>query len=142
MRAGKHLAAGCRPWRDSDRLRHVPANAPEARDASPDIDFREEDAESLSFGDTRFDAVVGNFLVLHLAHPERAAEQFHRVLVPGGRVALTVWNTNEHCRFTGLFIDALALADARSPASLPSGPPQFLFAADGGSAFKSLLADA
>jgi ubiquinone/menaquinone biosynthesis C-methylase UbiE len=152
QRASRVLDVGCGPGNISrlaaDRGATVtgcdmsPQMLAEARDASPHIAFRNEDAEFLSFDDTRFDAVVGNFLILHLAHPERAAEQFHRVLVPGGRVALTVWDTSERCRFTGLFIDALALADARPPTSLPAVPPQFLFAADGGSAFKSLLADA
>ena len=58
----------------------------------PQLDFRVGNAEALPFPDSSFDAVVGNFAMLHLARPEAAAAEFFRVLAPGGRLALTVWD--------------------------------------------------
>jgi ubiquinone/menaquinone biosynthesis C-methylase UbiE len=44
----------------------------EARRRHKGVDFREGDAEALSFGDGLFDVVVMNFGLLHLAKPEAA----------------------------------------------------------------------
>jgi ubiquinone/menaquinone biosynthesis C-methylase UbiE len=63
----------------------------EARRRYPSVAFEEGDAEALAFDDAVFDAVVMNFGLLHLARPEAAISEAHRVLVPGGRYALTVW---------------------------------------------------
>ena len=38
-----------------------------------------------------FDAVVTNFAMLHLAQPDVAIGEAHRVLRPGGRYGFTVW---------------------------------------------------
>jgi ubiquinone/menaquinone biosynthesis C-methylase UbiE len=57
----------------------------------PGIRFGEGDAESLAFADGSFDAVAINFGVLHLARPDAALSEAHRVLVAGGRCAFTVW---------------------------------------------------
>ena len=57
----------------------------------PGIVFQEGDAEALAFPDESFDAVTLNFGVLHLARPDAALAEARRVLVPGGRCALTVW---------------------------------------------------
>src|SRR5205809_6238429 len=59
-------------------------------DLSPEIEFREGDAEALPFPEASFDAVVMNFGMLHLAHPERAVAEAFRVLSAGGRFAFTV----------------------------------------------------
>jgi ubiquinone/menaquinone biosynthesis C-methylase UbiE len=50
----------------------------------PQLDFRVAGAEALPFPDDSFDAVVGNFALLHFARPELAAAEFSRVLAPGG----------------------------------------------------------
>src|SRR5438552_12843642 len=62
-----------------------------ARSQNPDMEFREGDAEALPFPEASFDAVVMNFGMLHLAHPERAVAEAFRVLDAGGRHALTGW---------------------------------------------------
>lgn len=72
-----------------------------ARKRHPDLEFHHADAEALPFADGSFDAVVANFLVLHLGRPERAAAEFSRVLAPGGRLALTAWDLPERARFLG-----------------------------------------
>jgi ubiquinone/menaquinone biosynthesis C-methylase UbiE len=93
----------------------------------PGLEFRIANAEALPFPDDSFDAVVGNFAMLHLARPELAAAEFYRVLVPGGRLALTVWDTPERARLFGVFLDAVAEAGAGPPEEIPVGPPFFRF---------------
>jgi ubiquinone/menaquinone biosynthesis C-methylase UbiE len=96
----------------------------------PGLDFRVANAEALPFPDDSFDAVVGNFVLLHLARPEQAVGEVFRVLVPGGRVALTVWDVPERTRLFGVFLDAVAEAGAEPPAEIPVGPPFFRFSDD------------
>ena len=103
----------------------------------PGLEFRRGDAEALPFPDEVFDAVVANFVLLHVGRPERAVSEFVRVLGSGGRVALTVWDLPERTRVLGVFIDAVAAARATPPAGIPLGPPFFRFSDDG--EFVSLL---
>lgn len=98
-----------------------------ARRLHPQLEFRHANAEALPFADGSFDAVVANFLMLHLGRPERAAAEFVRVLAPGGRLALTVWDLPERARFLGVLLDALAAAGASPPEDIPVGPPIFRF---------------
>ena len=42
------------------------------------------DAEALAFADASFDLVICNHVLEHVAHPDRALAEFHRVLAPGG----------------------------------------------------------
>jgi SAM-dependent methyltransferase len=98
-----------------------------ARERHPDVEFRRADAEALPFPDASFDAVVANFLVLHLGRPERAAQELTRVLAPGGRIALSAWDLPERARFLGVFLDAIAAAAATPPADIPQGPDFFRF---------------
>jgi SAM-dependent methyltransferase len=46
----------------------------------------------LPFGDASFDIVYGRWLVEHLGSPMVALREFHRVLKPGGRLALFTTN--------------------------------------------------
>ena len=98
-----------------------------ARTAHPGLDFRRADAHELPFADASFDAVVGNFAIMHLARPERAIAQCARVLRPGGRLALTAWADPSEHRLAGVFLDAMAQARARPPSDLPQGPDFFRF---------------
>lgn len=107
---------------------------------NPGLEFRQGDVEHLPFDDGSFDAVLANFLILHLGRPERAAAELARVLVPGGRAALSAWDLPEHARLFGVFLDAVAEADATPPAGIPAGPPFFRFSED--REFAGLLADA
>jgi SAM-dependent methyltransferase len=98
-----------------------------ARRLHPQLEFRHGSAEALPVPDESFDATLGNFVVLHLGRPEQAAAEFARVLVPGGRVALTVWDLPDRARFIGVFLEAVAAAGASPPEDLPTGPPFFRF---------------
>ncbi|MFI5041843.1 MAG: class I SAM-dependent methyltransferase, partial [Acidimicrobiales bacterium] len=60
-----------------------------ARDRSPDADLRVGDMQALPWGDGAFD-IVTSFRGIWATTPGAVAE-VHRVLVPGGRVGLTVW---------------------------------------------------
>jgi SAM-dependent methyltransferase len=106
----------------------------------PAIEFRAADAERLPFPDGSFDAVTGSLAILHLARPERAAAEFRRVLAPGGRVALSTWDSPDRCRLAGVFVDAVDEAGAAPPPGLPPGPPFFRFSSD--AEFRGLLAGA
>ncbi len=101
-----------------------------ARRLHPGLDFRRADAHELPFDPASFDAVVGNFLILHLGRPEQAMAGFVHVLGPGGRLALTAWDLPERARFLGVFLDAVAEAGATPPEDLPTGPDFFRFSAD------------
>ena len=98
----------------------------EARRRHPAIEFREGDAEALPFDDGRFDAVVMNFGMLHLAHPDTAIAEARRVLRPGGRYAFTVWAAPERAVGFGLALRAIE-AFGNTDVALPDGPPFFRF---------------
>ena len=101
-----------------------------ARRLHPRLDFRRGNAEALPFPDSSFDAVLANFVLLHVGRPELVASEFSRVLGPGGRVALTVWDVPERARFLGVLVEAVAEAGAGPPRDIPAGPPIFRFSDD------------
>lgn len=101
-----------------------------ARQLNPGIEFRHGDVERLPFDDGLFDAVVGNFLILHLGRPEQATAELARVVAPSGRLALSTWDVPERARLFGVFLDAVAETGAKPPAGIPAGPPFFRFSVD------------
>src|SRR5882762_5522239 len=92
----------------------------------PGIEFREGDAQNLPYPDAKFDRVVANFALLHLANPERAMAEAARVLKPGGRFAFTTWAKISENPFVKLVDDAIQ-AHANANVDLPPGPPFYLF---------------
>lgn len=111
-----------------------------ARRLQPELEFRQGDAERLPFADGSFDAVLGNFLVLHVGRPDRVAAELARVLASDGRLALTTWDIPERARLLGVLVDAVAEVGAQPTADVPAGPPIFRFADE--SEFARLLASA
>ena len=111
-----------------------------ARSRHPDLTFEVGDAQELPFPDASRDAVVGNFVILHLGDPERAAAEAARVLAPGGRVAFSTWDLPATNRFLGVFVEAITEVGTVPPADLPAGPPFFRFADE--TAFAELLTGA
>jgi SAM-dependent methyltransferase len=97
-----------------------------ARREHPSLRFEQGDAEALTFVDARFDAVVINFGVLHLARPDAALSEARRVLVPGGRCAFTVWAKPEFSVGFGIVLGAIERFGRRD-VPLPEGPPFFRF---------------
>lgn len=57
------------------------------------------DVETLPFPDNKFDTVVCPAVLSHVKHPQKAVDEMHRVLKPGGRIVLTtafIFPLNSH----------------------------------------------
>lgn len=64
-----------------------------AKQLAPAIEWREGVAESLPFPDQSFDAVVSQFGLMFFADRRQALREMVRVLTPGGRLAVAVWDS-------------------------------------------------
>jgi SAM-dependent methyltransferase len=64
-----------------------------ARRRSPEIEWQQGPAESLPFGDGSFDAVVSQFGLMFFEDRVAALREMWRVLQPGGRLAVAVWDS-------------------------------------------------
>jgi ubiquinone/menaquinone biosynthesis C-methylase UbiE len=53
------------------------------------VEFKIGDAEHIPLPDASVNCVIGNMVLHHCPHPERAVEEMSRVLVPGGRLVLS-----------------------------------------------------
>ena len=63
-----------------------------ARLKAPQIAWRQGRAEQLPFDNERFDAVVSQFGLMFFADRRAALQEMMRVLRPGGRLAVAVWD--------------------------------------------------
>src|SRR5262249_7869734 len=59
------------------------------------IRFEAGDAEALPYNDLSFDAVACCFGLLHLPNSVQGVREAYRVLKPGGRYSVTLWNGPE-----------------------------------------------
>jgi len=75
-----------------------------AAECAPDIDWRAGRAERIDFDDASFDVVVCQFGLMFFEDREVGLREMLRVLRPGGRLAVAVWDSLE--RLPGF--DALA----------------------------------
>ena len=75
--------------------------------------FERVDAEDLAFADESFDIALCVLGLMYPADPQRAIDQMHRVLRPGGRAAVCVWGRRERCGWNAVFpiIDAEVQSD-------------------------------
>jgi SAM-dependent methyltransferase len=103
----------------------APAMVDLARERHPDIEFRVASAEELPFADGSFDAVVANFVLLHLGRPEAAIAEWTRVLATGRGLALSIWDATPVNRLHGLILDAVDSVEDLVPIDIPEGPPAF-----------------
>lgn len=101
-----------------------------AQAANPGLKLRQGDAQRLPFPDASFDVGTASFAIMHLSQPERAVSELARVLTPGGRIAVTVWDQPERARLFRWVLDAVAAAGAEASADIPTGPAFFRFASD------------
>ncbi len=85
--------------------------------------------EQLPYDDACFDAVVAGYLLNHLPRPQAAVTSLARVLRPGGRVALTVWDLPEANAALGLFGPVAASLGLSGAA--PPGPDSQHYSRDG-----------
>lgn len=109
-----------------------------ARQRVGGVELLRADAEELPFDRASFDAVVGGFVINHLPHPQRALAEATRVLVSGGRVAFSVWDSPERMRVIGVVKEAIETAGVDRGDALPAGGPDPYRFADVGE-FRALL---
>lgn len=91
-----------------------------AKKKYPQITFEQADAEDLPFAADYFDAVVANYVVHHLARPERVFSEVCRVLKTSGHFAFAVWGPPEEQSSIGAFFGAVEAH--HDLAELPHGP--------------------
>ena len=73
----------------------------------PSIQWREGVAESLPFPDDSFDAVVSQFGLMFFTDRNAAIREMIRVLVPGGRMAVAVWESLDRSQAYPLLVALL-----------------------------------
>ena len=87
------------------------------------IRFDEGDAEQLPYADASFDIVVSMFGAMFAPRPGLVASELHRVLTPGGLLAMANWNP---ASFSGQMFKV----SARHVAPSPDIPPPVLWGDD------------
>jgi ubiquinone/menaquinone biosynthesis C-methylase UbiE len=101
------------------------------------VQFREMDAERLTLEGMMFDRVFCRFGLMLMPDAERALAEMHRVLVPGGRLAVAVWSTQQKVNTLGLVRRALTKHHAFI---LPEGAPDFFRLGKAGAIERALQA--
>jgi SAM-dependent methyltransferase len=66
-----------------------------AKELAPSIEWQECAAESLPYPDRSFDAVVSQFGLMFFSDRSQALREMIRVLKPGARLAVAVWDSLE-----------------------------------------------
>jgi len=90
-----------------------------ARSLDASIDWRCGDACELPFADDSFDRVVCQFGLMFFSDRLKALQEMLRVLKPGGRLAVAVWNSLLHNPGFNDLVEVLArLAGANAAAAL------------------------
>ncbi|MCV2867616.1 methyltransferase domain-containing protein [Defluviimonas sp. WL0002] len=64
-----------------------------AQEIAPDMEWVRGSAEDLEFEDATFDRVLCQFGMMFFQHPQKAVKEMYRVMAPGGRLAVAVWNS-------------------------------------------------
>jgi SAM-dependent methyltransferase len=92
----------------------------------PTAECRQGDAQDLPYAENAFDAIVCGYGIIHLPEPDRALVEMRRVLRPGGRVAISVWERPSANNGFGVLMGAIK-AHGRLDVPLPHGPDFFQF---------------
>lgn len=81
----------------------------------PGVDVRRGAAEEIPFDDGSFDVVLAQLVLHFVGDPERALAQFRRVLAPGGRAAVCVWDSAGGMQMLRSFWTAALSVDPAAP---------------------------
>jgi len=92
----------------------------------PGAAFRQGDAQALPYPDASFEAVLCGYGLIHLSDPGQALAEMTRVLAPGGRLAVSVWEPPGPDNGFGLLYGAVR-DHGRLDVGLPHGPDFFQF---------------
>ena len=99
--------------------------ADRARDAGlGNVRARALDLEEIDEPDAAFDVVLCRDGLMFAVDPGRALREIHRVLRPGGRLAVAVWGPRSRNPWLGLVMDAVS-AEVGSPMPPPGMPGPF-----------------
>jgi ubiquinone/menaquinone biosynthesis C-methylase UbiE len=82
------------------------------------VAFQPADAQALPFGDASFDVVVCQFGIMFFPDKQKSFREVHRVLKPGGRYFLSVWDSHRYNPFGRIAHEAVGRV-------FPKDPPQF-----------------
>lgn len=85
-----------------------------ARSICPDVHFRQGNAMDLPFDNEAFDVAIASFLLMFVPDPVMAVRELWRVLRPGGRMVVAVWEAlDQNPVYSGLVgIARLRIDDA------------------------------
>ncbi|AXH95745.1 class I SAM-dependent methyltransferase [Ornithinimicrobium avium] len=108
-RLGVDNVAACDP---------APAQLAAARARCPGVDVRQASAEDLPFEDDSVDVCLAQLVLHFVPDPERGVAEMARVTVPGGRVAVCVWDALGGMEMLRLFWQAGNDVDAAAPEEL------------------------
>ncbi len=94
------------------------------------LEVRVVDAEAIDYSDDSFDAVTCRFGIMFCPQPDVAVSEVRRVLKPGGRFAMAVWDAPEHSPAQTVVGEALrrferppAAVDFEAPGIYQLAPP-------------------
>ncbi|MDT8448841.1 MAG: class I SAM-dependent methyltransferase [Wenzhouxiangellaceae bacterium] len=90
---GRELALRVDPSGSVAGLDIMPGMIEVAREIAPEIEWKLGAAEKLPFPDRSFDIVVSQFGLMFFSDRTESLREMLRVLVPGGRLAVTVWDS-------------------------------------------------
>jgi SAM-dependent methyltransferase len=93
-----------------------------AGELDPEVKWREATAESLPYPDASFDAVVSQFGLMFFADRDRSLREMLRVLKPGGRLAIAVWDSLENSEAYPIEVEVLERHAGRPAADALRAP--------------------
>jgi SAM-dependent methyltransferase len=95
------------------------------------VECRTMDAEALAIDDASIDAVTNAYGLMFCPDPSRAIREAHRVLKPGGRIAVVTWDELSRSPFFNVILPVGAKHLSLAPPAAPGAPGPFRFSLPG-----------